>query len=220
MTVNSIPTSDRTRVRRAPKRGHYDRDTVNAILDSGHIAHIGYLHDGAPIVTPMLYWRDGDFLYWHGSTASRAMKATINAAVCLTVTHLDGLVLAKSAFHHSANYRSVMLFGEGEIVADPAEKTASLKLFMDQQFPHRWETLRPVNDQELKATLIGRMAIGECAAKVRTGPPNDHEDDQDWAVWTGILPLRHIFGEPISDPLLAERDKVPEGVSQHVGRLI
>ncbi|MEM9599944.1 MAG: pyridoxamine 5'-phosphate oxidase family protein, partial [Pseudomonadota bacterium] len=122
---------------------------MNAILDSGFLAHIGYVDDGAPLVTPMLYWREGDYVYWHGSTASRAMKSVVNRQVCVSVTHLDGLVLAKSAFHHSANYRSVMLFGEAEAILDRDEKIEHLRVFMEQRFPGRWDQLRPVKEKEL-----------------------------------------------------------------------
>lgn len=218
MVDKVMPATDKVRLRRVHQHGYYDRDTVNAILDSGYIAHIGYLHDGAPIATPMLYWREGEFVYWHGSTASRAMKAAVGAPVCFTVTHLDGLVLAKSAFHHSANYRSVMLFGEGEAVTDPDAKTTALKFFMEQHFPGRWDTLRPVKHQELKATLIVRMQIDECAAKVRKGPPKDDLDDQQLPIWAGVLPLRHKFETAIDHDVIGSRAEIPQNVLQHIGR--
>jgi len=212
--------SDKVRVRRAHKRGAYDRETVNAILDSALIAHVGYVFDGYPIVTPMLCWREGDYIYWHGSTASRAMKASIDTPVCLTVTHMDGWVLAKSAFHHSANYRSVMLFGRGEVVSDPDAKTAALKSFMDQQFPERWDTLRPVYDKELKATLIVRMKIDEAAAKTRSEGPKDDVADLALPIWAGVIPLKHQFKSPVPNPNEQTPTPCPEHVSMFTGKAL
>jgi len=214
MKSKSKPSSDKVRVRRAHQRGHYDRETVNAVLDSGYLANIGYIYNGEPIVMPTLYWREGDFVYWHGSTASRAMKAMVGQKVCLTVSHLDGLVLAKSAFHHSANYRSVMLFGVGERINDEAAKTLSLKMYMERHFPGRWDTLRPVRSQELKATLLLRMPIDEFSSKVRTGPPGEAPEDQELPIWTGVLPLRHTFSSIES----VTTGVIPKSVKRHVGR--
>lgn len=208
--------ADKVRLRRGHHLGHYDWDTVNAILDSGFLAHVGYVDDGAPLVTPMLYWRDGEYLYWHGSTASRAMKSVINQQVCVSVTHLDGLVMAKSAFHHSANYRSVMLFGAAEAIEDRQEKIDHLRVFMEQRFPGRWDQLRPVKEQELKGTLIVRMKISEYSAKIRTGGPSIDPGDQDLPVWVGVLPMMHRFDEAQS---YSDQDKsvgVPGHIQAHV----
>ncbi|WP_394693574.1 pyridoxamine 5'-phosphate oxidase family protein [Hyphobacterium sp.] len=218
--THTKPKTDRARLRRGHHLGSYDRETVNAILDSGYLAHIGHQHEGSAIVTPMLYWREGGYVYWHGSQASRAMKSVVGNEVCLAVTHFDGLVLAKSAFHHSANYRSVMLYGRPEVVLDPDAKLESLRTFMEQLFPGRWDKLRPVKDQELKGTLIVRMAIDECAAKIRTGPPTVADEDQNVPVWVGVIPLRHQFGTAVTHSVGGEDFDIPQSVQRHIGRSI
>ena len=191
--------SPRTRVKRANNRAVYDRAAIDAILDAGMICHVGYVHDGYPVVTPTIYWREGDHVYWHGSSASRMLRAAEGADVCLTVTHLDGLVLARSAFHHSANYRSVMLFGKASKVEDDAVHTAHLKTFVDGIYPGRWDTLRPMNAQELKATTTLYMRIDEVSAKVRATGPIDDEADMDTPVWAGVVPLTLRAGAPEPD---------------------
>jgi len=220
MTAKSQPPSERSRIRRVHRLAEYDKDTIRAILDNGFLAHLGYLHADTPIATPVLYWREGDFVYWHGSTASRVMKNTVDAEICMTVTHLDGIVMAKSAFHHSANYRSVMLFGQSEQIVERDAKIASLKAFMDTHFPGRWETLRPIKEQELKATLIARMPIDECAAKVRTGPAIDDPEDAALPIWTGVLNLRQVFSieeAPSGAPVDVE---TPDHILRHAGRAL
>ena len=167
------PTA-KTKVRRLPKRARYDRDTLYAILDAGFVCHIGYVIDGQPYVTPTAYWREGDAVYWHGSSKSRMLMALEKRpAICLTVTILDALVVARSGFHKSVNYRSAMLFGKPCKVEDPAEKLAKMEAFVERLYPGRWRELRPVNRQELKATTVLGMHIEEASAKVRTGPPVD-----------------------------------------------
>jgi len=210
MTANqpAAPT-ERTRVRRRPQRGHYDRTTIDAILDAGFVCHVGYTLDGAPVVTPTAYWRSGDHVYWHGSRASRMLSSAAGQPVCLTVTHVDGLVLARSAFHHSLNYRSVMLFGVAEAVEGP-DKLAALRDFVEGLYPGRWETLRPVMEKELKVTTVLRVAIEEASAKVRTGPPVDDEPDYALPVWAGVIPLRMVAGAPEPDPRLAPGIPAPE----------
>lgn len=193
------PPSDRTRVRRLPERGAYDRSTIDAILDAMPVAHVGYTIDGQPFVTPTLQWREGDHVYWHGSAASRMLGRVEGAAVCLTVTLIDGMVLARSAFHHSMNYRSVMLLGRAHAVTDPAEKEARLRTFVESQFPGRWDLLRPVTSQELKGTAVLGMPIDEASAKVRTGPPHDDEADESLDIWAGVLPIRYQTLPPIPD---------------------
>jgi len=201
---SSSPPSDRARLRRAHQRGAYDRDAIDAVLDAGMLCHVAYVLDGAPVVTPTLYWREGDHVYWHGSSASRMLRQSESAPVCLSVTHFDGLVVARSAFHHSANFRSAMLFGTAEKVTDPVAKTAHLQRFMDGIFPGRWAGLRPMTDAELKATTVLRLSIDEAAAKVRAGGPIDDEEDYTLPIWAGVIPMRTVFDAPIDDPRLCE----------------
>jgi nitroimidazol reductase NimA-like FMN-containing flavoprotein (pyridoxamine 5'-phosphate oxidase superfamily) len=181
------------------KRGHYDRATIDAILDEGILCHVGFVHEGNPVVIPTLYWREGDAIYLHGSIVSRMLGSAIGAPVCVTVTHLDGLVLARSAFHHSANYRSVVLLGRPEEVTDPREREARMRVFMEGLIPGRWDTLRPVKPRELKATRLIRLAIDEASAKIRTGPPIDDAEDVTWPTWGGVLPLSIRAGDPLPD---------------------
>ena len=201
MARPSAAPSDRVRVRRMGERGAYDRATIDAILDATPIAHVGFVHKGQPFVVPTLHWREGDRVYWHGSAASRMLETANGADVGLTVTLLDGFVLARSAFHHSANYRSVMLIGRATLVADPAEKEARLQAFVDGLFPGRWEGLRPINAQELKATQVLWLPIDEASAKVRTGGPKDDEKDYALPIWAGVLPIAQQVGAPRNDPL-------------------
>ncbi|MDY0881262.1 pyridoxamine 5'-phosphate oxidase family protein [Dongia soli] len=201
--MNSFTPTDRSRVKRLHERGKYDEESVFALLDAGFIAHIAYVIDGHPYVTPTSYWRTGRVLYWHGSSASRMLRRqSPGLPVCVTVSHIDGFVLARSGFHHSLNYRSVMAFGTAQIVEDPAEKSRELDRFIDRLFPGRRASLRPNNVQELKATTLIRMEIEEAAAKTRTGGPKD--DDEDYALdcWAGVIPLRQVIGQPIADPKL------------------
>src|SRR5215470_782223 len=168
--VNAYSPTSRSKVKRLHERGHYDRDTVHAVLDAGMIAHIAYVIDGQPYVTPTAYWRDGDVLTWHGSSASRMLRTqSAGIPVCLTVTHLDGLVLARSGFHHSINYRSVMAFGKAHKVEDVAEKERELDYFIERIYPGRVATLRPIDQQELKGTTLLAMEIEEASAKIRAG---------------------------------------------------
>jgi len=200
-----------TRVKRLPERGHYDRDTIDPILDAGFVCHLGHVVEGQPVVTPTMYWRHGDQVYFHGSAASRMLKTLGSAALrcCLTVTHADGLVLARSGFHHSMNYRSVMLFGTATMVEDPAEKEAALEAFVERLYPGRWAALRPVTDQELKGTTVMRIAIEEASAKVRTGPPKDDEEDYGLPIWAGVIPLTVTAGAPEPDPRLHDPGLTP-----------
>jgi len=196
------PLSDRVRVRRMHERGAYDRAAIDAILDAMPVAHVGYVIDGAPFVTPTLQWREGDHVYWHGSAASRMLESTAGAEACVTVTIIDGFVMARSAYHHSVNYRSVMLLGRAHAVRDPAGKEARLRAFVERMFPGRWDMLRAATPQELKATMVVGMPITEASAKVRTGPPKDDEEDYALPIWAGVLPVRMQMMPPIDDPLL------------------
>jgi nitroimidazol reductase NimA-like FMN-containing flavoprotein (pyridoxamine 5'-phosphate oxidase superfamily) len=209
----------RSRLRRLPQRGHYDQETLRAILDAGFICHVGYLVGGQPLVTPTAYWREGDYVYWHGSHASRMLGAAVAAEVCLTVTHVDGLVMARSGFHHSINYRSAMIFGRPEAVTDEAHKCAALKAFIDRLYPGRWDTLRPVTRKELKATSVLRMKIEEASAKIRTGPPKDDEDDYSLDLWAGVIPLDTVQRPAIDDARLKKGMTMPASLRSlaHIG---
>jgi len=212
--MSDFTPTTRTKLKRNYKRGAYDRETVYAILDAVPHCHVGYVIDGQPYVTPTLQWREGDRVYWHGSSASRMLRTVeTGVPVCLTVSTLDGYVLARSAFHHSVNYRSVMIFGTAHALTGADEKEAALKVMMEQLFPGRWDALRPVTAQELKATTVVGMEIEEAAAKIRTGPPVDDEEDYGWDVWAGVLPTALTKGAPIDDPRLEDGVPVPENVT-------
>jgi nitroimidazol reductase NimA-like FMN-containing flavoprotein (pyridoxamine 5'-phosphate oxidase superfamily) len=200
----------RTAVRRLPKRGHYDRETVYAILDEGVLCHIGFAADDQPYVIPTSYARVGDDLYIHGSSASRALRA-VGAGVpaCVTVTLMDGVVLARSAFHHSFNYRSVVILGELEPVSDPGEKAEALRAFVDHVVPGRSDAIRGPTRKELKATAVVRLPLVEASAKVRTGPPVDDEEDYELETWAGVLPLRTIAEPAIGDDRLMPGTEPP-----------
>ncbi|HEX5079531.1 MAG TPA: pyridoxamine 5'-phosphate oxidase family protein [Geminicoccaceae bacterium] len=207
--MDAFARTARTRVRRLPKRGHYDRETVHAVLDAGVICHVGYVIDGQPYVTPTCYWRDGDRLYWHGSSASRMLRQLRQGIpACVTVTHFDGLVLARSGFHHSVNYRSVMALGRARLVPDEA-KAEALEHFVERLFPGRWAELRPPTGQEMKATTVVWMDLDEVSAKIRTGPPVDDEEDYALPVWAGILPVSSVCGAPEPDARLTPKTPLP-----------
>jgi hypothetical protein len=190
----------RTRVRRMHERGRYDRETIYAILDSALLCHVGYVIDGLPYVTPTLFWREGERLYWHGSSASRMLRQQSQGIpVCVTVSHVDGLVLARSGFHHSLNYSAVMAFGTAAIVADDAAKAAGLNAFIERLYPGRTRHIRPIAPQELKATILMSMAIDEVSAKVRSGGPVDDEADYALDCWAGVIPLETRIAAAIPD---------------------
>jgi nitroimidazol reductase NimA-like FMN-containing flavoprotein (pyridoxamine 5'-phosphate oxidase superfamily) len=210
---NKAPT-ERVRVKRLHERGAYDRATIDAILDAMPIAHVGYTFKGQPFVTPTLQWREGDHVYWHGSAASRMLESADETDVCITVTMIDGIVLARSAFHHSVNYRSVMLLGKATKVTDTAEKEARLEAFMEHLTPGRWAGLRPVTAQELKATTVLSIPISEASAKMRMGPPKDDEEDYALDIWAGVVPLKYTVLRPESDPLLKDGVAVPDHASR------
>jgi len=197
---SSFPVSPRSRVRRLPKRGSQERVLIYEILDAHFLCHIGYVIDGQPYVTPTGYWRHGDSLYWHGSAASRMLRSqAAGIPVCLTVTLLDGLVMARSGFHHSVNYRSVMAYGQARKIEQPDEKQAAVEAYIERLYPGRNAGLRPINRQELKATTVLGMAIEEASAKVRTGPPVDDDPDYDLPIWAGVIPVRQIVGAAVPD---------------------
>lgn len=210
---NENVQSERTRVRRLPKRGAYDRETIYPILDEAFICHVGFSIDGQPYVIPTGYARVGDDLYIHGSAASRMLQNLAEGVeVCVTVTLIDGLVLARSAFHHSVNYRSVVILGKAELVEDAEEKKRALEAFTEHVIPGRWAEVRWPNELELKATSVLKISINEASAKVRTGPPVDDEEDYAMNVWAGLLPLRMTQGDPVADDRLSADLSVPNYV--------
>ena len=217
MTDNAFPVTERNKVKRVPLRGAYDRESVFAVLDACHICHVGYVVDGQPYVTPTLLWCDGDTLYWHGSSASRMLRTVKTGVdVCVTASLFDGWVLARSGFHHSANYRSVMAYGKARALETEAEKDAALKVMMDGLFPGRWEEIRPSTKQELKGTTVVAMRIEEAAAKVRTGGPVDDDADYALPVWAGVLPARQIYEAPVADAKLAEGTLFPTALAGYL----
>ncbi len=207
--MSQEPASDRTRVRRLPKRGQYDRTTIDAILDEAMVGHVGWVADGQPYATPTSVWRMGDRLYWHGSSASRMLRATDGQPVCVTVTHLDGLVLARSGFNHSVNYRSVMVLGTAHLVTDAAEVDASLEGLIEHLYPGRWPELRPMTAQERKATSVLWMDLEEASAKIRADANHDDEGDETWPTWGGVVPVRMVRDEPQPDEHVASGMAAP-----------
>ena len=197
---NTTPLTPRTRVVREPQRGVYDRATVNQILDEAFLCHVGFMVDGQPFVIPTSYGRDGDVLYIHGSVASRMLRNLQRGIpVCVTVTLLDGLVLARSVFNHSMNYRSVVILGTAKLVDDPGEKIAALRALSEHIVPGRWDDARQPSEKELKVTSVLRIPIEEFSAKVRVGPPVDDEEDYSFPTWAGVIPLEMKRGAPIAD---------------------
>ena len=191
--------SERTRVKRVNKRAKYDHETVHGILDAMPVCHVGYVFKGTPYVTPTLQWREGDHIYWHGSAASRMLETCDKADVCVTVTMIDGMVMARAAFHHSCNYRSVMVMGKAHIVKNADEKERRMKTFTEKLFPGRWDMLRPVTAKELKATTMLGLSLDEASAKVRNGPPGDDEEDYVLPIWAGLVPMRTEILKPTAD---------------------
>jgi len=215
MSENQAP-SQRTRVVREPQRAVYDREAVYRILDEGFICHVGFLLDGQPFVIPTSYGRWDANLYIHGSAASRMLRNMKDGVpVCVTVTLLDGLVLARSVFNHSMNYRSVVILGKATLVEDRDEKLAALRVLSEHILPGRWDDARQPNEQELKATSVLRLPIEEFSAKVRTGPPIEDEEDYAFPTWAGVIPLELRVGGPINDPRLEAGRAVPEYVRNY-----
>jgi nitroimidazol reductase NimA-like FMN-containing flavoprotein (pyridoxamine 5'-phosphate oxidase superfamily) len=210
--MTDAPT-ERTRVKRLNKRAKYDAETVHAILDATPICNVGYVFNGAPYVTPTLQWREGDRVYWHGSSASRMLETCEDAQVCLSVSIIDGFVMARSAFNHSCNYRSVMVFGTAVKVTDAAEKEMRLRTFTEQLWPGRWDALRTVTAKEIKATTVLSMPLDEASAKVRTGPPGDDEEDYALPIWAGVIPVRQQMLAPTDDPRLIPGLKPPQHIT-------
>jgi len=211
--MNQLPQTPRTTLKRLPKRGSHDRETVNGILDEGFICHVGFIFEGQPFVIPTGYARVGEKLFIHGSQASRMLRALKDGIdVCVTVTLFDGLVLARSAFHHSMNYRSVVIFGNARLVDNPDEKLAALYALSEHMIPGRWKQVRGPNEVELQQTTVLELAIDEASAKIRTGPPLDDEEDYALNVWAGVLPAQLTTCDPIPDPRLPANIEVPDYV--------
>lgn len=205
MTQPIYPPTERTTVKRLPKRAVYDREVVHAILDEGLVAHVGVVVDGQPFVLPMAYARVDETLYLHGAAASRLMRTLAGGVnACLTVTHLDGLVLARSAFHHSMNYRSVVVFGHAWVVTDPDDKREALRALTERLTPGRWEVARQPSAAELAGTMVLALPIAEASAKMRSGGPGDDETDLALPVWAGVVPMKVTMATPVPDSRLAE----------------
>jgi nitroimidazol reductase NimA-like FMN-containing flavoprotein (pyridoxamine 5'-phosphate oxidase superfamily) len=203
--MDSFTPTGRTTLRRLPKRGVYDRAAVYGILDEGFICHVAFLLDSTPAIVPTAYGRSGDRLYIHGSVSSRMLKAAASGSdLCIAVTLVDGLVLARSAFHHSINYRSVILFGKAQPVTEIAAKREALRIVSDHIVPGRWDEVRPPVEREIAATTVLSVPLEEVSAKVRTGPPVDDEEDYDRPVWAGVLPLALVAGSPLPDERLGD----------------
>jgi uncharacterized protein len=208
--MEKIPQTPRTTLKRLPQRGSYDRELINQILDEGFICHVGFAADGKPFVIPTGYARVGDSLVIHGSQASRMLRTLGQGIdVCVTVTLVDGLVLARSAFHHSMNYRSAVVFGRATPIDDPDEKLAALRALSDHMIPGRWEDVREPNEQELQQTTVLSLPLTEASAKVRTGPPLDDEEDYDLPIWAGVIPLRMVANSPLDDGRLPANTAIP-----------
>ena|SRR5437667_948469 len=209
--MTSIPQTPRTTLKRLPQRGSYDRELINRILDEGFICHVGFMVDGQPMVIPTGYARAGDHLLIHGSQASRMLRHLSQGIdVCVTITLIDGLVLARSAFHHSMNYRSAVVFGRAAMIEDPTEKGAALFALSEHMIPGRWADVRKPNQSELQQTTVLSLPITEASAKVRTGPPLDDAEDYALDVWAGVIPVKLVPEGPIADPRLAKRIMAPE----------
>ncbi|TDT96580.1 hypothetical protein DFO45_1775 [Azorhizobium sp. AG788] len=209
----TFPVTDRNRVKRLHERGSYDRAVVYPILDAAFLCHVAYAIDGQPFATPTIHWREGDTLYWHGSSASRMLRHLKGGTpACLTVAHLDGLVLARCGFNHSANYRSAMCFGTARIVEEPEEKARALSALVDRFYPGRDATLRPSTAQEVKATMVIAMPIEDASAKVRAKGVGDDEDDLGLPIWAGVIPVRTVLGAPETSPHVPAGVPVPDGL--------
>lgn len=215
----SFPTTERTKVCRLPKRGNYDRATVYQILDEAMICHFGFVSEGQPYVIPTGFGRAGDMLFVHGSAASRMLGAAAEGIpVCITVTLLDALVLARSAFHHSMNYRSVVILGNARAVVTDEEKLEALRVFTEHIVPGRWNDIRQPTAQEIKGTSVLAVRLEEVSAKIRTGPPVDDDEDYALSIWAGLLPLHLAPGTPESDPRLMHRVDPPSYITNYKRR--
>ena len=217
MSIDTTPLSStpRTTLRRHRERGATDRAQLYAVLDTGLICHLGVVADGVPVVLPTAYGRDGDTLYLHGSSANGAFGAAAGQQVCVTVTHLDGLVCARSVFSHSVNYRSAVVFGTAGVVLDDDERRHALELITDHLIPGRWAAARQPTKKEMAATTVLSLPLTEASVKIRTGMPKDEPEDYDLDVWAGVLPITMTFGEPEADPLLRDGVELPAHIRDY-----
>lgn len=206
------PPSQRTRVKRYAWLADYDRATLEGIVDAQPLGHVGCVFDGVPFVTPTFIWREGDRVYWHGAAAGRMFKALPHQDVCLTVSLLDGLVMARAAFNFNCNFRSAMIVGRAELVDDAAEKERLLRAFVNGLVPGQWERLRPVTPREIAATAVASLSLAEASCKVRTGPPIDDDEDYAHPVWAGVVPIRQQVLAPEPDPRNAPGVEMPPEV--------
>jgi len=215
--MEALPPTERTRLKRLPQRGSYDRETVYRIIDGALFCHVGFLHNQVPFVIPTLHVRIGEQLYVHGSAASRMLRtAAEGVALCVTVTHVDGLVLARSAFHHSINYRSAIILGVAQEVTDPDAKLRVLHALVEHVVPGRWQDARPPCPKELAATSVLALPITEASAKVRPGGPGDDAADYALPIWAGVIPLKMVTGAPVADERLMGGVEVPEYVANYL----
>ncbi len=211
--------TERTKLRRLPDRGSYDATTLHEIFDAAFLAHVGFSVNGQPFVIPTLYGREGEKLYLHGSAASRMLRELESGVpACVTVTLVDGVVLARSAFNHSMNYRSAVAFGTARKILDPAQKTEALRVISEHLLAGRWDDVRGPSEKELKATSVLELSIEEASAKIRTGPPHDDEADYALSTWAGVLPMKLTPGTPVPDPRLTAGLDIPEYVQRYPGR--
>ena len=214
--MSEISKTDRTKVKRVPSRGVYDRETINSILDSTFHCNVAFDYEGKPMLIPTLFGRDGDVVYFHGAMSSRMMKElNTGIPIAFSVTLIDGLVLARSAFHHSMNYRSVVAFGKATIVEDH-DKLHALKCVSEHVISGRWDESRLPNAKELKATMVLKLEIDEASAKIRTGPPSDDKPDYDLDIWAGVIPLEMEAQQPIPDPVLTGGIQTPNSVMDYL----
>jgi uncharacterized protein len=213
-----LSTTQRTTLHRLRERGQTDRSALYAVLDAGLICHLGVIVDGSPVVLPTGYGRVGDTLYLHGSSANRALLAADGNEICVTVTHLDGLVCARSVFNHSMNYRSAMIFGTARMITDDTRRLAALRAVTEQLVPGQWDHARLPTRKELAATSVLELPLSEASVKVRTGPPHDEPEDYDAAIWAGVVPARLVFGAPEPDPELRAGLGVPQHIEALAGR--
>jgi uncharacterized protein len=215
--MSQIPQTERTTLKRLPKRGSFDREVINAILDEGFVCHAGFIADEKPVVIPTGYARVGENLIIHGSQASRMLRALGKGIdMCITVTLIDGLVLARSAFHHSMNYRSVVVFGRAQVIDNREEKLAALRALSEHMIRGRWDYVREPNEPELQQTTVLSVPLHEASAKIRTGQPVDDDEDYDLPIWAGILPLRISTDAPVADPLMRIDLEIPGHVLSYL----
>jgi len=209
--------SARNKIVRSPNRAHYDKETLYQVLDAGFLCHVSYLFEGSSVIIPTAYVRKDDVIYIHGAMKNRMMNSILNQSqTCIAVTHLDGMVLARSAFHHSFNYRSAVIFGTPEVIEDANEKSRVLKLITDNILPDRWDEVREPSEKELTATLVIGIKIDEASVKIRSGAPVDDMQDYDLPIWAGELPLKQVFTDPIADKVLSQGIDLPDSVKKAV----